>query len=405
MLPSVLLKELIQITIHEVFISESKQTVMNLGYPEVIASLLSEKYGKADFLIAKWMRETFSYKATYGQEDKSVIPSNWFEKAFSSWSPREYEMDVVTLVKIYEAAKKGEEEYRKTMDQLGYKNVDDEPFDQSEKLKHIKARINFEFLEKEYFFRQTIIKDIETGKLTDLKPYKDLPYNEAQDKYDKKLTIKNPDAIVKTYPNGWKWVNAGPKCQLLGRQMKNCGSVGVMTLDPDGTIMALFDKNNKPHAMLTYSPNEKRLSGEEGGGSTAIKEKYEDYVLDLSRVLGAQIDFDKSKSGSLKLKAALEGQYQSIERLQTKNTTWISDVYFKVVMNDNTVWYTNSYTFVSEDDVVKLMPKHDNNLMSTLKFIFNTSHRVYEPQEFKQIGIYQFIKGIREPAKYQGLYQ
>jgi len=36
---------------------ESKQTIMNLGFPEVVASIFNELFGNKAFIIAKWFRD------------------------------------------------------------------------------------------------------------------------------------------------------------------------------------------------------------------------------------------------------------------------------------------------------------------------------------------------------------
>ena len=41
---------------------ESKQSIINLGYPRIIVDLLFEKYGKNSFIISKWLKETSGYK-------------------------------------------------------------------------------------------------------------------------------------------------------------------------------------------------------------------------------------------------------------------------------------------------------------------------------------------------------
>jgi hypothetical protein len=103
--------------------------------------------------------------------------------------------------------------------------------------------------------------------------------------------------------------------------------------------------------MVTYSPNEKRISGDECAGSTAVKPQYHDYVIDLANFLGARFDTNKSKSKLLGLKYALRNKAQSIEPLKTSE--YSMDEYFQFTINGQT-YYTDGYTVVSDDDVKRV---------------------------------------------------
>ena len=73
-------------------------------------------------------------------------------------------------------------------------------------------------------------------------------------------------------------------------------------------MIALFDMQNKPHVVVTYSPNEKRISGDEGIASTGVKSQYHKYILDLSKTLDARFDTEKTKSTLLKMKYMLRNK-------------------------------------------------------------------------------------------------
>lgn len=391
-----IIKEQVQIAF---ILYESKQNIINLGYPEIIASLIAERFGKNDYIIAKWWKDTFGYKfkeITWTDDHKRIeaehptYPADWWRKANDEWSFNRQQISLATMVAIYEAAQQSEEKYREIMNKEGYKVYDDEPWDQIEKLRHLKNQISYKMFNDIFFSYHTLIKDITSGKLTDLKPYKDLPYSAAQDKYDKKRTIKNPSMVIKTYPNNWKWINVGDKCQLVGKLMKNCGSAGVMSSDPDKTIITLFDKENKPHVMVTYSPNEKRISGDQGQGSTKVKNKYHDYVIDLTQILGASFDFEKSDSIMLKIKGALIGQLKSIEQIKPNTPTL--DEFFKITLNDDSVWFTDSYSFVPEKDILKI---GSGNIEKGLTELFGKSYRHGEAPQVTRVRIHQFAQGSR----------
>lgn len=357
-------------------LTESKQALINLGYPSVVASLISAKFKKHDFTVAKWFKENSSY----------AKEPNWFQMQFSDFS--RHGPSLGDLINIYEAAQASEEKYRAVMNRLEYKNVDEEDFDQVAILNLTKRKIEYKLFGDNIFFTYyVLIKDIMSGKLTDLKPYQNLSFEEAKDKYDQKHIFGDVTPL-KVYPDGYKWINVGDKCQLVGKQMKNCGSSGVMSMDPDRTILTLFDANNKPHVMVTYSPGDKRLSGDEGVGSSAVKDVYHDYILDLANLLGVNLDYGSTKSYSLKLKSALNGQLKSIENIESNS---IYDHFYKISLLDNSVYYTDTYGFIPVKDVVAVAGKN-GDVLDALKKMFN--HQT-SSQDFEKINFYNFINGQR----------
>jgi hypothetical protein len=277
---AVLLKEHIRFLVQTI-LKESKQNIMNLGFPEVIASLFFERFGKHAFLMARWFREYHGYGYT-DKETRTNYSKDWWWKSNKKWSRSE--LDIVDIVDLYEAGKTSKEAYDEVRERLELNIDPEDDFDPRERLPDLKEEIK-EILYKDVFFVFTLIEDIESKKITNLQPYKDLSFSEAKDRYDN-IRIFDTKQLIKIYKNGWKWIDVGNRCQLVGKLMKNCGSAGVMSWDEDKTILTLFDKNNKPHVVVTYSPNEKRISGDEGAASTEVKGKYHRYILDLAEHLG-----------------------------------------------------------------------------------------------------------------------
>lgn len=370
----------------EIVLTESKQNIVNLGFPEVIASILFKKFGPNAFLVSRWLKENSSYKFT--DKDGTInYPKDWWVRANTDFFRSSRTISLVDLVELYEASKISAEAYLETKAKLGLSVVPNEDVDLLETQGFLKDEIEEQLVEKKelVFFRSTLISDILSMKITDLKPYKNLSFSAAKDKYDK-LRIFDQKKLIKKYENGWKWIDVGAKCQLVGKAMKNCGSAGIMSWDDNATILTLFDPRNKPHVMVTYSPNEKRISGDEGQGSTQVKEQYHQYVLDLADHLGARFDYDKSKSKTLKLKAALKSITNNIE-LEFKTTL---DEYFKVTLPDGSVYYTDTYKFVPAEEVNKLMsPPESKSKQEAIRFFFRTDNR--------DIGIYmlKFLAGER----------
>ena len=226
-------------------------------------------------------------------------------------------------------------------------------------MRELKYQIEEEFFHDTFFTYSTLVTDIMDGKVKNIGPYKDLPYWEAQKKYDaKKIFDETPP--LKLYSNGMKWINVGKRCHLVGDLMRNCGSAGLMSNDPDRTLLVLFDGENKPHVIVTYSPNEKKLSSEQGGASTAVKNIYHKYVLDLAKKLDAELDTYNSKSKLLSLKFTLRNKAKNIRQIN-------NDVYnelFRFTI-DNRAYYTNGYVALSDLDLEQIKQNITNG---NLKF-------------------------------------
>lgn len=317
------------------YLHESKQDIIGLGYPEVVASLFYKRFGKYAFTIAKWYRE-------YRTNDPK---GNWFDWVHSNFRT----VSVADLVALYNATT-NPEEYVKALEKLDISR-DDEAYDEhylKEQREALKRQIEDRFFQEVFFnSSNTLIEDITSGKLRDIAPYKDLSFWQAQYKYDEKNIFRDKTPL-KQYRNGWRWIDVGKRCQLVGTQMKNCGSAGVMSMDADRTMIVLFDPENKPHVVVTYSPNEKRISGDEGVASTPVKNKYHRYVLDLANTLGAQFDAHKSSSPALKVKSMLQGKGTNIR-------SHGNDIYNQLFSYnmDGQKYYSNSYVSVSQADIQK----------------------------------------------------
>lgn len=345
-----LLESYIKSIIEEILV-ESKQNLMNLGYPEVIASLIFSKFGKHDFIIAKWLRE---YDGRRAQEDETYSKDWWHN---SNDYGRRGEMSLSGMVKTYEAAKSGDaEKYKKTlMNELPDYYDEDYNEDLYEAEKDWKVSIEDSFF-KNIFFRQPLIKAVENKKINP-NEYKKLSYRQAVEKYDEKRLFADQEPL-KTYKDGYKWINVGPRCELVGRKMKNCGSAGVMSMDPDKTIITLFDKEDNPHVVVTYSPNDKRISGDEGRGSTAVKEKYHDYVLDLAKLLDARFDIDRTKSPSLKMKAVLGAKLKNVEQIPYEQ--YDPGPFYQIELASGEMYYGTGSEFVKKEDADKLFNNTEN---------------------------------------------
>jgi hypothetical protein len=316
----------------ESFLMESKQSIIGLRYPEIIAKLLYKRFGQNAFIIAKWYRESrFSDK----------VPDNWWLQITGDFRRTPSLYDLTTLY----AATTSEEEYLKVLDKLELSR--DDFVDLEEQRQALKVQIEKQFFD-DFFFTYSLPADIMSGKLKDMSPYKNLTFWDAQYKYDEK-NIFQDTTPVKTYKNGFKWINVGKRCTVVGHKMRNCGSAGLMSLDSSAVMIVLFGPENTPHVVVTYSPKEKRISGDQGGASTEVKSKYHSYILDLAKTLEATFDADKSKSTFLKMKYLLQGKATNLRQI---NQDSAYDKLFMFNMQGK-VYYSNGQVAVTKEDVEK----------------------------------------------------
>ncbi len=329
-----------------------------LGYPKILAQLLDERFGKHSFLIAKWIKE---YHHTEGDK------SDWMNRLGKQSGGFMTVGSLKRLIGLYDAISEAirteniepYNKYRKDNNYYVDKTNDKfDPYDLIETKTFIKSEI-LDDLEGDIFFYNSLAKAILLGEIKDLNPYKELSFSEACDKYNKKKVFIDAKPL-KIYPEGYRWIDVGRKCELVGKEMKNCGSAGVMSMDPAATIVALFDANNKPHVMVTYSPGEKRISGDEGGASTAPKDEYSKYILDLAVVLGAEVDTNTVKSKFLGLSGKLKNIVAEIKRMPDASDPFTEVFWFKLL--DGTEYYTDTHNVVSLADMNKVLEFVKQNL-------------------------------------------
>jgi len=318
---------------------ESKQSLVNIGIPPILASIINEKFGKHSFIVGKWLME---YYRNPSAEDL----------------PYKISSKLSDMVDLYNSALVGREAY---MAQLAHLGVDMEDYngidydtDPKREIRLIKNEIRDLFKQNcTFFYRNRIVEDIANGELTDLSPYKNLPYREAIQKYERKKLITDQKPI-KVYEDGDKWIDVGKKCDLVADIMGNCGSVGLMGTDSERTMIALFNAEGSPHIVVTYSPNENKISGIEGKASSSAKEEYHDKILDLGKILGANPRIHGEKSPLLRIKFAFGDSFKNIEKLPARKSEWDQRNYYKITTTDNQIWYTDSNSLISEDQMEKI---------------------------------------------------
>jgi len=258
-----------------------------LGFPPDIARIFQKLFGKNSFLVAKWATDHYGKgleKA--GNFTRTDIFDNIEIKKFLE-SLRELPCCDPRYEKFY------------NYNHPKWKN---QKFVEVHDIEFLGERIAFtdeeidniiEDIEKRmigdlsYVLNSEFIQAIIDGKLTDLGPYKNLEYSEAKEKFYERTQLPNFD-VLKKYPNGYKWVDTkSKKCRAVGKKMKNCGSLGVMTLEENASMILLYDKVNNPKVIATWEPESKTLKGIQGQSGTPPKEKYLPLIRDIIEILGA----------------------------------------------------------------------------------------------------------------------
>lgn len=333
-----------------VSLAGSEINIVNLGYPKILAKIFDNRFGKNAFTLAKWLKEEsgrptdpdfVNYIGSgrgsfYGMADGALKTSiGLYDAAVQSAKQND-----ITVYDTYRA------EHNFYVPKGGSDIIDIENGRQAA------IRDIEKVLLEDIMFHDSFGAAILNGEVTDLSQYKKLSFSEASKKFnDKKVFIDTPPMV--TYPNGWRWIDVGKKCELIRTKMRNCGGVSAMSPDPDSTMIALFDNKNEPHALVTYSPNQQRISGEVGSGESILKDKYSDYVTDLAKHLEVPFDTTNVKSKMLKLKVELGDQIATIERIPTSSVSF-GDLFEFTTSGDGAEYYTDSYNIISVVDFEKV---------------------------------------------------
>ncbi len=326
-------------------INEAKKDIVAMGYPDIIAKIFYRKFGNLAPMLSRWFRD-------YHWPSEPKI--DWWRKSFSSITGR---VTLYDLTFLHDHSKTNDD-YEKALMQLGL--TPDDGFDLEEKRISLEQQIERDLL-NDSFFRNDFVKNIVYRKISDLAPYKNLKFSDAEDKYDKS-NIFQQNKIIKTYQDGFKWIDVGIKCSFLGKQMKNCGSGLLYSDDPNKTMLALFGETEKPHVVLVYAPNEKMISGVQGAASTGVKDKYHSYVLDLIKYLGASLEDNHNKSNALGIKYLLGDNLNSIEDI----SDIFEDSHFKLIINGK-LYYADKDFVLSEDEYTKAFSLAKQNNISNFK--------------------------------------
>lgn len=255
-------------------LADSRSRIIQLLHfsPES-ANYLHKTYGKHAFLIGKWTHEA---NFGVGNIDSSIEEKL---KSYGDISGIKFLRTLKDLNEILEAVKElyalpeierkdfwNSSSVAKKYDLRWWTKEKSDPYfshplsDRSLRyvINELRSSIEKFF---SYINNFDIVKAAREGKVN-LDEYKRLTLQEAEEKYQEKLVAEGFPTILEI--NGWRWVNSGRSCRWIGKEMKNCGSAGVMAGSEERTILALLDDQNKPHAILTWSPDIGLITGLEG---------------------------------------------------------------------------------------------------------------------------------------------
>lgn len=344
---------------------ESIQSIVNLRVPKLLAKLLFNKFGKNAYTVSKWFTEYYSYGRNNSDFDRNFG---------TSYGPNH---DTIICLKLLNAMDIGEEEYVKVSKQLGF---DGSGFGDTYHERELRKELEENFFNAT-FFKSEIIRDLINGKIKNLKQYENLTFEEADNLYSEKTTYTNKKPF-KVYDTGFKWVNVGTKSKFIARGMKNCGSTGVMGCDPDRTMFVLFDKNDKPHVITTYSPNERKIHGIEGVAGSEVKQEYIDYTIDLAKTLKVKFDDSSNKAPLAWIKLHFGSEVEDIKK--------IGDDISQIKLKNGQEFYSNKYSIAPKhviDDVIKSQEfAKSNSMLTTLEkkiqqaFVINKNNNIRLPQ-------------------------
>ena len=364
----------------------SKQSIVNLGYPEIFASFFIEKFANNSFIIARWIKEILDDSKSFFDDDPFYFG---LINGFNNNAKEEMNM--------YLASQKGRDFYYNYLKERGFEVDYKYSFEEEKDILVDDLRKSFN---KSVKFKRDLIKQIHSGKITNISEYKKLNYNDASMKYMDK-NIGNEKNTIISYHDGYRWVDFGKSCDWLGRKMKNCGSSGLTGLSFDSRMLALLDENNKPHVILTDNTDISTVSSIQGAASSSPKEKYHNYIIDLIKELNLKFDLKTNKSISLYIDFIF--QDLDLEKELVYKGTW-KDIYKLTV--GNRIFYSDGKHILDNDSTIKAyefldLKDDDGNkesLQNSLTYIFSGAKFKYD-QLSEELGIEFYDISNEESAK------
>lgn len=216
-------------------IIESKQELLNLGYPPWFIEHFVKNFNTYAHVVARWMKEY------YGGKDK-----RWF-----------YDLPEMklTVKKVFTAVvnKHGimnqfADRYRPYYD-LTLQDVLD-PTKSSDLSIEDRWQLTDLFFTNMRFFDTELGQTILNSNDNKWIQYRKLSFKEASAKWDKVIAFEDYP-ILYSYKDGWCWRKLESYNELIAELMGNCGD----TASYEDKLVVLFDDNKKPRVLGTLSGN------------------------------------------------------------------------------------------------------------------------------------------------------
>jgi hypothetical protein len=166
-------------------LTESKQSIINLGYPEIVAKLYFAKFGNKAYLLARWYKEYYSA----GLSDK--YKKDWFIYHSIDLGNKHY--SVRHLIMLYDKLS-DPIEYVKLKNKLEISDSE-EPMDSSqiqEEKEFIISELKEKLFDRSIFYiYYDLVKEVISGKIKNLSEYDHLNFYSAVEKYETKSYLEH----------------------------------------------------------------------------------------------------------------------------------------------------------------------------------------------------------------------
>lgn len=250
-----------------------------LGYPKPLAKILQKRFGGNSFLIARWLKEYYNY----------LQSPNWWENLGRGFSSSFSDSRMKILISLLSRLEEGRESYLKYLvskDMLDPSEMETYFWNPESQKIELEKEIE-DVLFSDHFFSRDLTKKIMQNPSATQR-YQDKTFKEASEDFGRRNLLEL-DKVILSYENGWRWIDAGKRNDMVAHDLANCGSSGLMSDDPDRTILALINDIGTVKLIVTWSPNQKRISSarDSGGSRESIKSMYHSYILDLMKKIGA----------------------------------------------------------------------------------------------------------------------
>lgn len=330
-------------------ITESKQSIVNLGFPKVIAKILQERFKEKAPLLAKWMAQQMSLIL---RPNSKKTP--WEQEEINYFGEKS---NLYKMVEMYE--------------------------NEGQRMDHIERQELYDDIKEEFFnrlfWKYRLIKDFLKNPSLPISNYKNLSFSDARKKYDT-MRLQKDETVLHTCKSGNVWADVGQDNEIVGNIMKNCGRCSLMSLSEDKTMVWLREggKNGTPKVLVTYSRQDKTIGAITGKAGSSVKDKYVPDIIEWVEAFGLTINSHTNMNELVRIYSKytdrLQNGISSISRLREKGH-WSYNSHFIVDLKSgpvlvwgfkefdlNKVWILASHFQMkpSEKTLIKIIDSFDD---------------------------------------------